>query len=325
MRRLPAIVLLALTLGRTGYPQVVRALCGDGMLEPELELCDDGSANGTNACCTTECDFVDGDHDGICDAQDPCVGSSPLLTDVALTVKGFATAAPDDTFRLTAMLAPGGPVDLASTGFSVVLSNQWWGSFAHAAIPSGPVWRPRPRGGWSYHDATGSIGGITNVTMKARGEGTLALRVEGRRRDYTPSTEVRPVRVTVALAAAAASPAQCGETTLSLPRCTFTQAGNTLRCEPPAPQRRCPTDLDGAIVCNAKNAAAAEDMYFTVHGEYYSGECGGLPGFTLSADVHCLAVGVVSQYTIVTVSSLSSLVCIYSSNPHSGDPSLICQ
>src|SRR5690348_4456400 len=73
MGRLQVTVVLALALGCAGYSQVVRASCGDGLLEPDTELCDDGAENGTDACCTTQCDFVDGDRDGICDAYDPCV------------------------------------------------------------------------------------------------------------------------------------------------------------------------------------------------------------------------------------------------------------
>jgi hypothetical protein len=324
MRPLHAIT-LALMLGCAGYPQVVRASCGDGVLEPESELCDDGAANGTDACCTTECDFVDGDRDGVCDAYDPCADSSPIFSAVALRMTGFATEAEDDTFRLTGVLAPDAPLDLATTGFAIVLGNRYFGALAHAAIPPA-AWRPGARGGWTYRDGAGTIGGVTSVVIKGRGDGTFALRVQGRRRDYARRSDIRPIRVTIALAAAGATGARCGETTLSIPRCTFAATGNTLRCEPPASQRRCPAAADAAVVCDAKNAAAAEDAFLTMQGQYYSGDCSGLPGFTSSPDVVCVASGAGDTvYSLTTASPTSSIVCVYSSIPRAGDPNLVCR
>jgi len=45
--------------------------CGDGELQPG-EVCDDGAANGTNDCCTTICQLVDPDGDGVCSRDDTC-------------------------------------------------------------------------------------------------------------------------------------------------------------------------------------------------------------------------------------------------------------
>jgi cysteine-rich repeat protein len=54
------------------------ASCGNGQLD-EGELCDDGSANGANDCCSSTCSFVDVDRDGVCNAVDDC----PTLYDTA--------------------------------------------------------------------------------------------------------------------------------------------------------------------------------------------------------------------------------------------------
>ena len=45
------------------------------MVEPG-EQCDDGSANGSNYCCSTTCELVDADDDGICDGRDNCPNSA---------------------------------------------------------------------------------------------------------------------------------------------------------------------------------------------------------------------------------------------------------
>jgi hypothetical protein len=326
MRRLHGLVGCLLVLGCSALPDVARAVCGDGILEREYELCDDGAANGSNGCCTTSCDFVDQDGDGICDAQDPCGGASGILGDVALVVKGFTTPPGDDTFRLTATLASDAPVDLARTGFAFVLGNRFFGSFAHAAIPGGKGWRVAAHGGWSYRDPAGTAG-LTSVKLRGQRDGTFALEIRGRRGSYAAWADIRPISLAVALAASTASPDACGESFLSLSRCVLSGADNTLRCSPPPPLRRCGGTTDDHVRCDAQNAVAMEEAYFAVHGEYYSGDCIGLPGFTPSPGVLCVASGDNVIYSLVTASPYGTVgfACVYSSNPdHPGDPNLVC-
>ena len=45
--------------------------CGNGTINPG-EQCDDGAANGTNNCCSANCQLVDPDGDGICSRDDRC-------------------------------------------------------------------------------------------------------------------------------------------------------------------------------------------------------------------------------------------------------------
>ena len=45
--------------------------CGDGNLDAG-EQCDDGAQNGSNNCCSTSCQLVDPDGDGICNRDDEC-------------------------------------------------------------------------------------------------------------------------------------------------------------------------------------------------------------------------------------------------------------
>ncbi len=325
MRRLHLFTVIALAFGCV-HPPLVGAVCGDGLLEPDYELCDDGVANGSNACCSTSCLLVDTDHDGVCDPQDPCGGRGPLFADATLLMKGFATPAIDDAFRLSGTLAPGTAIDPATDGFTVALWNEFRGSFAHAGIPGGAGWRPGPRGGWAYRDPAGSAGGVTHVLLKPQSDGTLAVAIRGRRRDYARSTDIRPIRAAVALASPVAGALACGETVLSLSRCTFAGTGNTLRCRPPEPQRRCPGDPDGAVRCAARNAAAAQDAYVTIHGRYFDGICADLPGFAPAPDLACVTSGAGDlQYAIATASPSATITCVYSSAPDQpGDPNLIC-
>src|SRR6266404_5783716 len=45
--------------------------CGNGIVDSG-EQCDHGAANGTDDCCSSGCQLVDSDHDGICDRDDVC-------------------------------------------------------------------------------------------------------------------------------------------------------------------------------------------------------------------------------------------------------------
>lgn len=325
MRRLHAVLVLLLAVGWVARQDVAGAFCGDGVLEAEYELCDDGVANGTNACCTTNCDFIDSDSDGICDAEDPCVGSSPILHDVALVVKGFATGPADDSFRLTATLTPSEPLDPARTGFAFALGNRFFGAFAHAAIPAGPAWRPGARAGWSFRDPTGTAGGVTRVKLKRRNDGVFTLAIDGRRGDYAALVDIRPVRVAVALAAPTADVAACGEAFLSVTRCPFGSAGNTMRCDVPPQPRRCGDDPDARVRCDALNAAAAEEAYFAVHGSYASGDCTTIPGFVASSGtILCVATGSDTDFALSTAGLDATVTCTYDTNPPPNEPNLVC-
>ncbi len=72
--------------------------------------------------------------------------------------------------------------------------------------------------------------------------------------------------------------------------CTFSGAGNRVACQGPPPVGPChigdPTNLE---VCDLMHAVRAEEAYQETHGIYFAGLCSGLPGFTPSPGVGCLA------------------------------------
>jgi hypothetical protein len=121
---------------------------------------------------------------------------------------------------------------------------------------------------------------------------------------------------------------ECMQTYLSIARCRLAASGNTLHCSPPPGPRRCGGTPDDQVRCDAQNAAAMEEAYFALHGTYYDGECIGLPGFTPSPGVVCVAAAAADiEFSLVTASPYGTVgfACVYSSNPdHPGDPNLVC-
>jgi len=241
------------------------------------------------------------------------------LADATLVVNGFATDLADDALRLSATLTPPAAFDPAVAGFTLVLENEFTSRFVDAVVPGGGDWRATANGGWSYRDPSGAAGAISRVKIKPLRDGTLAIRIDGRRGDYARSTDIVPIHVSLLIP-------DCAEVYLSTSRCRFAASGNTLRCSPPPAQRRCGATAEQQVRCDALNAAAAEDAYLAVHGAYYSGDCIGLPGFTPSPGVICLVAAALDlEYSVVTASPYASVSCVYSSHPdHPDDPNLVC-
>ena len=120
MRLFVTALVLASVLGLT---PIARAVCGDGILDAD-EQCDHGAANGQDACCSTTCQSVDADYDGLCDASDACNNGSGLrIKDGVLKIGGLATAPGDDTIRFagtfTVPIVPA--IDPASSGIRVTM------------------------------------------------------------------------------------------------------------------------------------------------------------------------------------------------------------
>ena len=250
--------------------------------------------------------------------------SSPrALTSVKLVMTGFATEAIDDSFRLEGVLAPGAPVDPATTGVSVELSNEFVGVLAAVHVPGGDGWRARTRGAASYSDRDGTHGGITRIKLRPLADGTLAVSIAGRRQPYAVSTFIRPIRVAIGFGAETTG-GECGVAFLSYSRCAFQPTSNVLRCTPPPSQRRCGDDADARVRCDALNAAAAQEAYYVSHGEYYGRGCTGLPGFTPSPETICSTVGSSLVFVVTTVGLSSTIVCIYQSPADAGEPNLVC-
>jgi hypothetical protein len=185
------------------------------------------------------------------------------------------------------------------------------------------VWRPGPRGGWSFRDRAGTYGGIVRVVLKPLAGGALEVKVKGRRRDYARTTDMPPFWASVAVVASGGE-AQCSETALSRSRCRFAETSRTLRCSPLPPQRRCQESPDALVRCTIRNVVAAEEAYYAAHGTYFGGPCDLLPGFELPPDVSCVTSGTDLSLAVTTASPYADIACVYESSPSPGYSNLVC-
>jgi hypothetical protein len=89
----------------------------------------------------------DGDGDGTCNADEPCVGGT-AIAGAKLILKKQGTPAGDDSLKLSGLMAvPGTPaIDPATNGVRLVIEDAG-GTVAFAVIPGGAGWKvPAPSG-----------------------------------------------------------------------------------------------------------------------------------------------------------------------------------
>jgi len=324
-------------------------LAGDGILDAD-EQCDHGAANGQDACCSTTCQSVDADYDGLCDASDACNNGSGLrIKDGVLKIGGLATAPGDDTIRFagtfTLPIVPA--IDPASSGIRVTTFAPFGdprGSVAvDVTVPGGPLWRASPGGtSWRYHDPAGAAGGITRVAIRLLPPlvpnprvTKVAFSLSGRRGSYpiTPAmVTVDPnsyagstMQATFTLGSGPTSTLQCASvyySTIQLTSCRFSASGDGVTCRGPRRVGPCHVgDPDDLVVCDAQDAAQAEEAYFSAHGAYYTGDCRGMPTFVPSPGVTCIAAGYASGFGISTAHPQAYIQCLYTST---ANPALVC-
>jgi prepilin-type N-terminal cleavage/methylation domain-containing protein len=82
--------------------------------------------------------------------------------------------------------------------------------------------------------------------------------------------------------------------------------------------------FNARVSSDARNAATAQEGYFVDNNTYYSGSCSGLPGFTLSAGVICSTSGTATSFTVNSSHPSATKSCVWTSNPGSGTPNLVC-
>jgi prepilin-type N-terminal cleavage/methylation domain-containing protein len=80
--------------------------------------------------------------------------------------------------------------------------------------------------------------------------------------------------------------------------------------------------FDTRVRSDARNAAAAEEAYFTDNFQYLAGACNTLPGVALSPGVSCdAAVTGPNSFSITTSHPSANLTCVWSND---SSPNLIC-
>jgi len=78
---------------------------------------------------------------------------------------------------------------------------------------------------------------------------------------------------------------------------------------------------DARVMQDARNAATAEEAYFSDTLTYFTGSCGLMPGVNLSPGVVCTATGQANSFTIQTTHPQSTKTCVWTSNT---SPNLVC-
>ena len=78
---------------------------------------------------------------------------------------------------------------------------------------------------------------------------------------------------------------------------------------------------DARVMQDARNAATAEEAYFSDTLSYFTGSCVLMPGVTLSPGVVCTATGLPNSFTIQTTHPQATKTCTWTSNT---SPNLIC-
>jgi len=78
---------------------------------------------------------------------------------------------------------------------------------------------------------------------------------------------------------------------------------------------------DARVMQDARNAATAEEAYFSDTLTYFTGSCALLPGVTLSPGVVCTATGQANSFVIQTTHPQSTKTCTWTSNT---SPNLTC-
>jgi hypothetical protein len=339
MRAALVSLCLAALVSRAG------AVCGDGTLDG-FELCDDGPANGIDGCCSADCQRLDADQDGLCDAADPCTWSGSFrfldVKEPKLTLRRLDAPLGQHRFRFqgTLLTRTDRAIDPLTNGVALAVHYFWGHPLYSATVPGGAGWRMRADGSaWSYRDGMARAGGITRVfvrrvamppaVVRPPSYAAFAFVVEGRDASFLLDAPDGTVFAELTLDGSILGGTQCAPAVFGptvVWHCISDPAGRTVRCTAPrlGPCRVSdPTDM---IVCDLEHAAEAENTYFAQTGVFYSGPCDALPGFVGTPGVTCNAVLSASSGFLIDAGHPSAFVgyCTWTGAPAPGTDALVC-
>src|SRR5205085_3228345 len=79
---------------------------------------------------------------------------------------------------------------------------------------------------------------------------------------------------------------------------------------------------DARVMRDAREAANAEEAYYTDNSAYYEGDCNGMPGLTLSPGVNCFATLTgTAAFSITTSHAHADKTCTWTSD---ASPNMTC-
>jgi hypothetical protein len=297
------------------------------------------------------------DGDGVCDAHDPCAGfggAGIRMRDVSMTLRKLGGRPTDDTLRFRGVIPLGAGVNLdpSVTGLRLtVLDNAWTSDdlMLDVAAPGGPGWTANAGGrSWTFRSTDPTTDGIKRALVKEVDANpayvrprALSVTLDARRGTYDGTSDLESHFVTLAFAGSGTADV-CAELPFYpwlftglpgvdpwealpwQPSCKFRGNGRTLECATGPKVGPCRVSIPGdMMICDAQNAAGAQEQYRNDTGAYYTGSCAGLPGFVGSPNVTCNTAGSDTTFTVSTfhVDPSPWFECDWNSQ---GTPNLTC-
>jgi len=180
----------------------------------------------------------DTDGNGVCNADEPCIGGA-VVAKPKLQLKKLDTPAGDDGLAFGGeMTVPTSPaIDPVANGARVVVTDGE-GTVADVTIPPGAVdpvtkvgWKANKSAtSWTYANKAG-LAGITKVSVKttAKTPGLVKFKVTGKNGAFPTTPAALPLAATFTLAPAG----QCGAADFSGPltSCEFNGKQSTVKCK----------------------------------------------------------------------------------------------
>lgn len=189
------------------------------------------TCTGASAVCPADLGDSDADGDGVCDADDLCVGGPPIA-DLRLRARNYATPAGDDALRLHGRIgfASSVALDPATSGVRLMLRDAA-GVSLDVTVPGGSGWTTRRRGGrtmWSFRSSAPVGGAVTRLRVRREVTGRLDVVVSGTGGSFALDPVQTPATLSIGFPDASA----CGELRLdgTTANCTLSSSGATLNC-----------------------------------------------------------------------------------------------
>lgn len=294
------------------------ATCGDGVVDAG-EACDAGAANSDTGCCSTTCDVVDADFDGLCDGLDPCVRQGSAFAERVRLV-GRPTAGGLQRMRIetTAALPAGTSLDPARDGVHVLLARLPDVALVAADIPPGDGWRG---GGARWRWTSRADDAVEDLRILVTDDGQVRVSATLTVAQESSTTALRfDVRFGPAgerdIDGMDPPTAACLEARFPATRCRASADG-TLRCAETPRFSVCRKPGHPArLECGVLKAAAAQERHYDTQRAYES-DCEALAGFWQPATSIAVCAGSSTEHsTYMATPLLPGFQCCAAASEH---------
>lgn len=185
---------------------------------------------------------ADADADGLCDAVDACVSTTPVDRP-RLTLTRLLPPPDDEVLKLKGIAIIPAPISPPlrphENGVRIILTDALGTVLTDVTLPpglkdaSGTGWVAKPTA-WTWRSPAG-LDGIRLVKVKilGRGPGQIAFKVVAKNASYPVTPSGVPLGATIVLSPPRATNGQCGEVMFPGapdPACDYDAAAGRLRC-----------------------------------------------------------------------------------------------